>query len=68
MAFPVSLSEISLWLGATGIFLLLISEFLPLYNGKTTILINRKRLRNVALTVTALFLTTVAVTMATFSY
>jgi hypothetical protein len=65
MDFPLSLWDISLWLAITAIILLVTSELISSYYGKTNLLINKKRLRNVALTVSTLFLVTVAVRIVT---
>jgi hypothetical protein len=65
MQFPVSFWDISLWLAVTAIILLITSELISPYYGKTNLLINKKRLRNVALTVSTLFLITVAIRIAT---
>jgi len=61
MEFPLSFGDISLWLAVTAIMLLITSELISPYYGKRNLLINRKRLRNVALTVSILFLITVAI-------
>jgi hypothetical protein len=60
MHFPLSLWDISLWLAITAIILLVASELVSPYYAKTNLIINKKRLRNVALTVSSLFLITVA--------
>jgi hypothetical protein len=65
MGFPLSFWDISLWLAITAIVLLITSELISPYYGKTNLLINKKRLRNVALTVSTLFLITVAIRIAT---
>ena len=65
MSFPLSLWDTSLWVAITAIILLITSEFISPYYGKTNLLINRKRLRNVALAVSILFLITVAIRIAT---
>ena len=65
MDFPLSLWDVSLWLAITAIILLITSELISPYYGKTTPFINRKRLRNVALTVSALFLVTVGMKVVT---
>ena len=65
MQFPLSFWDISLWLAVTSIILLITSELISPYYGKTNLLINKKRLRNVALTVSTLFLITVAIRIAT---
>jgi hypothetical protein len=58
--FPLTLEDASLLLATLAIILLVTSELLPHY-GRVTILFNKKRLRNVAATVSILFLTTVAI-------
>ena len=65
MIFPLNLWDISLLLAITAIILLITSELISPYYGKTNLFINKKRLRNVALTVSALFLTTVAIKIFT---
>jgi hypothetical protein len=65
MMFPIGFWDISLLLAITAIILLITSELLSSYYGKVNILINKKRLRNVALTVSTLFLTTVAIKIFT---
>ena len=61
MQFPLSFWDLSLWLAVTAIILLATSELISPYYGKTTLLIERKRLRNVALTISMLFLITVII-------
>ena len=61
MNFPLSFWDISLWLAVTAIILLITSEFISPYYGKTNLLINKKRLRNIALIMGILFLMTVAI-------
>ena len=65
MNFPLSFWDISLWLAVTAIILLITSELISPYYGKTNILINKKRLRNVSIIVSTLFLITVAIRIAT---
>jgi hypothetical protein len=65
MDFPLLLWDISLWLAVTAIVLLVTSELVSPYYGKTSLFINKKRLRNVALTVSTLFLTTVSIRILT---
>jgi hypothetical protein len=65
MGFPLTFWDISLWLAITAIVLLITSELISPYYGKTNLLINKKRLRNVALTVSTLFLITLAIRIAT---
>jgi len=59
MSFPLSFWDISLWLAITAVILLVTSELLSPYYGKTEIRISKKRLRNVAFAVSILFLTTI---------
>jgi hypothetical protein len=61
MSFPLSFWDISLWLAVTAIILLITSELISPYYGKTNLLINKKRLRNVALVMSILFLITVVI-------
>jgi hypothetical protein len=65
MDFPLSFWDISLWLAITAIILLITSELISPHFGKTNLLINKKKLRNIALTVSTLFLTTVAIRIVT---
>jgi hypothetical protein len=65
MQFPLSFWDISLWLAVTAIILLITSELISPYYGKTNLLINKKRLRNVSIIVSTLFLITVAIRIAT---
>jgi hypothetical protein len=61
MSFPLSLSDISLWLAVTAIILLITSELLHSLSGYSArIMIDKKRLRLVALGVGLSFLVTVA--------
>jgi len=65
MGFPLTFWDISLWLAITAIILLITSELISSYYGKTNLLINKKRLRNVSIIVSTLFLITVAIRIAT---
>lgn len=61
MIFPLSLSDISLWLAVTAIILLITSELLySLPEISARIMIDKKRLRLAALGVGLSFLVTVA--------
>jgi len=61
MTFPLGLLDISLWLAIAAIMLLITSQMLsPRYN-KINILIDRKKLKNVAYAVSILFLATIAI-------
>jgi hypothetical protein len=57
----LSFWDISLWLAVTATILLMTSELISPYYGKTGLLINKKRLRNVALMTSIMFLVTVAI-------
>jgi len=61
MNFPLNFWDISLLLAITAIILLITSEMLSSYYGKINILINKKKLKNAAIAVSALFLITVAI-------
>ena len=61
MQFPLSFWDLSLWLAVTAILLLVTSELISPRYGKTNLLIEKKRLRNVALTISILFLVTVII-------
>jgi hypothetical protein len=61
MDFPLGFWGISLWLAVIAIILLVTSELISPYYGKTSLIINKKRLRNVALAIPILFLVTVAI-------
>jgi hypothetical protein len=65
MGFPLTFWDINLWLAITAIVLLITSELISPYYGKTNLLINKKKLRNVAIIVSTLFLITVAIRIAT---
>jgi hypothetical protein len=65
MDFPLSFWDIGLWLAITAIILLVTSELISPYYGKTNLIINKKRLRNVALAFSILFLITVGIRIAT---
>jgi hypothetical protein len=65
MDFPLSFWDMSLFLAVTAIILLVTSELLSPYYGKTNLTINKKRLRNVALASSTLFLVTVAIKIVT---
>lgn len=60
MAFPLGFWDLSLWTAIIAIILLATSELLSPYYGRTGLLIDKKRLRAVALVVALIFLATVA--------
>jgi VIT1/CCC1 family predicted Fe2+/Mn2+ transporter len=58
--FPLSLSDISLWLAVTAIILLVTSELLTSSTGKLgNIALNKKRLRLIAIALGVAFMATV---------
>jgi len=61
MRFPLGLWDISLLLAVTAIILLVASELLSPYYGRANLKINKKRLKNAAITTSILFLATVAI-------
>ena len=61
MNFPLSFWDISLLLAVTAIILLITSELVSPYYGKTNLIIKKKRLRNIALAFSIVFLITVAI-------
>ena len=61
MGFSLTYQDISLLLAITAIILLLTSEIISSYQGKITILINKQRLKDIALVVSMLFLITVVI-------
>lgn len=64
MAFPLSFEDISFLLAAFAIILLITSALLSPYYGKINILINKKKLRNVTITVSILFIATLVIRIA----
>jgi hypothetical protein len=60
LEFPLGFWDLSLWTAVIAIILLITSELLSPYYGRTGIIINRRRLRLAALIVAFLFLGTVA--------
>jgi hypothetical protein len=59
MQFPLGFWDLSLWTAVVAIILLITSELLSPYYGRTGIVINRRRLRFAALLVAFVFLSTV---------
>ena len=59
MEFPLGFSDLSLWLAFTAIILLVASELLSSYYGRTGMLLDRKRLGVITIIVAFLFLITV---------
>lgn len=60
MEFPPTLEDVSLWLAATAIILLATSELVSPHYRKANLLINSRKLRNVALAIGILFLVAVS--------
>ncbi len=60
MIFPLDLGELSILYAVTAMILLVTSEFLSSYNRKNNLLINRKKLKRVAIIFSILFIVTVA--------
>jgi len=56
---PLSFWDLSLWIAVTAIILLVTSELLSPYYGRTSIIVNKKRLRMVAISLGILFMITV---------
>jgi hypothetical protein len=63
--FPLSLWDISLILAVAAIILLITSELLSPYYGAANLKINKKRLKNAAMTTSILFLVTVVIRITT---
>ena len=59
MISPLSFWDLSLWIAVTATILLVTSELLSPYYGRTSIIVNKKRLRMVALSLGILFMITV---------
>jgi len=60
MIFPLDLGELSILYAVTAMILLVTSELLSSYNRKNNLLINRKKLKRVAIIFSILFIVTVA--------
>jgi len=58
---PLTFSDLSLLLALGAIILLITAELTSPYYGLTNLTINKKKLRNAALTIGILFLVTVAI-------
>jgi len=61
MQIPLTFWDVSLWLAVTAIILLITVELISPYYGQTNLLINKKKLKKVALITGILFLITVAI-------
>jgi hypothetical protein len=58
---PLGSWNVSLWLAATSIILLVTAQLVSAYDGPSTLLIDSRKLRTAALTMGTLFLTAVAI-------
>ncbi len=58
MRLPLNLWDISFWLAIAAILMIFASEFLSPHYSKTKVQVDRKRLRNLAIIVSILFLAT----------
>ena len=61
MQFPLTFWDISLWLAITAIILLVTAELVSPYYGQTNLIIEKGRLRQVALLFGMLFIMTVII-------
>jgi hypothetical protein len=61
MMFPLGFYDISLWLAISSIILLATSEIISSNYGQTGMILEKRRLRTVALILGILFLSTVAI-------
>ena len=61
MLFPLTFWDISLWLAVTAIILLATSELISPQYGKTSLIIEKRRLRQAALLLGTLFMITVLI-------
>ena len=69
LSFPLSSVEITLWLGLTAVLLLVTSELISPYYGRTGMVISKKKFRQVALILSLLFFVKILVEIYTiFTY
>ena len=61
MQFPLTFNDVSLWLAATAIILLITAELISPHYGPANLTIDKGRLRTAALIVGLLFMITVAI-------
>jgi hypothetical protein len=61
MQIPLDFWNVSLWLAVTAIILLITAQLVSAYEGPATLIVDKKRLKNAALTTGILFLITVAI-------
>lgn len=65
MIFPLGFWDVSLLTAIIAIILLITSEMLSQYHGKINIQINKKRLKNAAMTFSIIFFATVMIRIVT---
>jgi len=61
MQFPLTFWDISLWLAIIAIILLATAELISPYYGRTNLIIEKRRMRQAALLLGILFMTTVII-------
>ena len=61
MSFPLTFWDISLWLAVTAIILLATSELISPHYGRTSLVIEKRQIRQAALVLGTLFLITVLI-------
>jgi uncharacterized protein involved in exopolysaccharide biosynthesis len=61
MQIPLDFWSVGLWLAVTAIILLITAQLASAYEGQASLLVDKKRLKNAALTTGILFLITVAI-------
>ena len=61
MQIPLDLWNLSLWFAVTEIILLITAQLASAYDGNTSLLIDQRKLKNMALRIGILFLLTVAI-------
>ena len=68
MSIPLNFDEITIWLALTSMILLVTSEVLSPYYDKIQVLINKKRLRNVAVAISLLFIASIIIKVANMMF
>jgi hypothetical protein len=61
MTFPLSISDVSLWIAVTTLLLLVTSELLLSKSGSLTLLIDKKRFQLIAIMLSGAFMVTVLI-------
>lgn len=64
MQFPLNFWDLNLLLAVLALILLITAELISPYYGQSNLLLNKKRLRNVALAMGMLFIITAAIRVA----